>query len=474
MADIEIIKGADNGNPPDTLREMYPKVNRNFQRLNTEFIGHISSKTAHRSEDITYNGQVPGVDVKQAIDNVNGRISEIVAQAGDDNTEIVDARGEYPVLSARLNGVDEKTENNLVSITDIELKYDQNTFGTNNGFVTFLDDDGHIDVYNILKPMFDAQGKKFTSAIITSFSGSDSNYMTWNQIKEMQSQGYDIASHTHTHRRLAQLTDEEQLYELQESKRVLLSNGITPNHVVYPYGDYNNFTMDNVLRYYRSGVATKIASQQNGLLPPLTTAKISRIGLGSYQDLTTTEIKNRILTAKAEGRWVILMTHIWANNAENPPEGNVGAIQDVLSHCVSNGVNIVTYDEGFRRYCNKLEVGNNNITGRPYYVVGADLGEYSNVDNLQNRTVYSTPVLIGTEKPSYFPLNKVVYREVTGANAGSLPGVRAGVLITERFGTNLGYAKQTYKHHARNDVFIRSGNDDDTWTSWVKLSYTSV
>ncbi|MGG3307314.1 glycosyl hydrolase family 28-related protein [Paenibacillus lautus] len=68
---------------------------------------HKISTTAHKAENITYMGQVPGNDVKAAIDNVNGRISEIVAQSGDDITEIVDARGGFPVLGDRLNAFEE-------------------------------------------------------------------------------------------------------------------------------------------------------------------------------------------------------------------------------------------------------------------------------------------------------------------------------------------------------------------------------
>lgn len=372
-----------------------------------------------------------------------------------------------------MNVFDAQLADTTNALIQIENKYDQYTFGPGNGFVTFLDDDGHKDVYNILKPMFDAEGKKFTSAIITSFAGADANYMTWEQIVDLKNQGYGIESHTHTHRRLSQLTDAEQIIELQESKKMLLSHGIVPNHIVYPYGDYNNFTMDNALRYYHSGVATKVAAQQNGLLPPLTTAKISRIGLGSYQDLTTSEIKNRILTAKSEGRWIIFMTHIWSSD-ESPPEGNIAAIQDVLNFCVANNVSVVTYDEAFRRYCNKLELGNNNISGRPYYIIGADLAEYTNVSGLQHRTIYGQTTLVGTEPPSSFPANKVVYKEIPGASAGSMPGARAGVLITERFGTSLGYVKQTYKHHARTEAYMRTANDDDTWSAWVKISTTAV
>lgn len=142
MADIEIIKGADNGNPPDTLRQMYPKVNRNFQRINSELTGHISSKTAHKAENITYTGQVPGDDVKEAIDNVNGRISEIVAQGGDDNTEIVDARGGFTTLGDRLNemGVEFDTKKINVKIGNDE-PLTVNQFPPVGGLVDIIDGD---------------------------------------------------------------------------------------------------------------------------------------------------------------------------------------------------------------------------------------------------------------------------------------------------------------------------------------------
>ncbi|MCM3208486.1 hypothetical protein [Paenibacillus illinoisensis] len=106
MAEIEIIKGANNGNPPDTLRQMYPKVNNNFLNINTEMTGHINSKTAHKAEDISYAGSVPATNAADAIDSVSTRISEIVAQSGDDITEIVDARKGYTVLGDRLNSSD--------------------------------------------------------------------------------------------------------------------------------------------------------------------------------------------------------------------------------------------------------------------------------------------------------------------------------------------------------------------------------
>lgn len=77
---------------------------------------HLTSMTAHAAQQITYSGPVNGSNVKQALDSVNGRISEIVSQAGDDNTEIVDARGGFLVLGDRLNNLDANTPSKYLDV----------------------------------------------------------------------------------------------------------------------------------------------------------------------------------------------------------------------------------------------------------------------------------------------------------------------------------------------------------------------
>lgn len=127
MADIEIIKGADNGNPPDTLRQMYPKVNRNFQKLNNEVAAnktdadnkleaHKSSTTAHSAQNITYSGNAVGSNVKSAIDNMDVRIDNLILESGNSDPEVVDSRGGYPVLGDRLNAFDNRFNNIAVDV----------------------------------------------------------------------------------------------------------------------------------------------------------------------------------------------------------------------------------------------------------------------------------------------------------------------------------------------------------------------
>lgn len=103
MADIKALSGNMK------LPEAWPIIDDNTKKVNADIIGHKTSAKAHLAESIVYSGDVTGaVDVKDAIDRQQKRIDNIVAQSGDDITEIVDARQDadgalYPTLKARMD-----------------------------------------------------------------------------------------------------------------------------------------------------------------------------------------------------------------------------------------------------------------------------------------------------------------------------------------------------------------------------------
>ena len=78
--------------------------------------------------------------------------------------------------------------------------------------------------------------------------------MTWDQIREASRGGVAIASHTHTHRVLGTLPEEDQRWELRESKAALERQLSCPvRTIAYPAGRRGNFT-----------VATKRIAQECG------------------------------------------------------------------------------------------------------------------------------------------------------------------------------------------------------------------
>ena len=89
---IELIQGADTGATiPDKVKQAYPKVNRNFQRM----------KARHLS--------------------LEGRVENIVANSGDSNTEIVDGRLNaegtvHPTIGDNIRGIENKLTTQLADL----------------------------------------------------------------------------------------------------------------------------------------------------------------------------------------------------------------------------------------------------------------------------------------------------------------------------------------------------------------------
>ena len=106
--------------------------------------------------------------------------------------------------------------------------------------ITF--DDGSIDNYTNAFPILKEFNMKATMFIISSYLDGVS-YVAPNQVKEMSDYGIDIESHTVTHRRLSEMSYEDQLNELKNSKESLEKiTGKPIIAVAYPEGMYNEDT----------------------------------------------------------------------------------------------------------------------------------------------------------------------------------------------------------------------------------------
>ncbi|MBZ9686293.1 polysaccharide deacetylase family protein [Clostridium estertheticum] len=108
--------------------------------------------------------------------------------------------------------------------------------------ITF--DDGYVDNYQYAYPILKAFNLKATVFVIPKTIDKRKGYMTSNQLKELQSNGIDIQSHTLDHEELTTLSYERQLDTLKESKKILeniLDKKV--NYIAYPYAKYNDNTI---------------------------------------------------------------------------------------------------------------------------------------------------------------------------------------------------------------------------------------
>jgi len=102
-------------------------------------------------------------------------------------------------------------------------------------------DDGYIDFYHNAYPVLRRLNFQATVFIPTGLM-NQGPYLNWSQIQEMKASGLiSFQAHTVKHVYLPSLSDENALFELRESKKVLESYiGSAVNFLAYPFGATND------------------------------------------------------------------------------------------------------------------------------------------------------------------------------------------------------------------------------------------
>ena len=101
-------------------------------------------------------------------------------------------------------------------------------------------DDGYEDNYREMLPILEAHGMKAVVYVIANQLGQE-GYLTFDQLRDMQTRGVEIESHTANHRPLDGLSHDDLMIELRDAKTYLEWSGInTIYSLSYPNGIYND------------------------------------------------------------------------------------------------------------------------------------------------------------------------------------------------------------------------------------------
>lgn len=134
--------------------------------------------------------------------------------------------------------------------------------------ITF--DDGYRDAYTNAFPILKKYGFSATFYIITSYIDKNNpDYMTWDELRELEKNNMNIGSHTLTHPDLEKADSTRVDKEIGESQTTLQNQlGIKITDFCYPSGKYDSRTINALKKYnYKTAVTVKsgIANETSNL-----------------------------------------------------------------------------------------------------------------------------------------------------------------------------------------------------------------
>jgi peptidoglycan/xylan/chitin deacetylase (PgdA/CDA1 family) len=217
--------------------------------------------------------------------------------------------------------------------------------------VTFTFDDGFETDYDVARPVLDKYHFPATAYVIPSMVGVPDR-LNLTQMKNLQDlNGWDIASHSHSHSNLTSIASSEIESELLLSQQFLLNNGFqnAAAHFAYPYGEFDNGSLKSqVQKYYKTA---RTAEGGFETLPPSDPYRLRAMVVTN--STTPSDVSERVQSAIDNGDWLILVFHrIVESDAAEEFKYLASDLRVIVDDVASRGVDVMTvsqvYDSKYR------------------------------------------------------------------------------------------------------------------------------
>jgi peptidoglycan/xylan/chitin deacetylase (PgdA/CDA1 family) len=185
---------------------------------------------------------------------------------------------------------------------------------------------------------YEAHGIRATFFVNSPRFNFGDNYMTLDEVLDLQHRGHEVGGHTLDHPDLPTLTVEQQHVEICHDRAELLALGLDIKNFAYPFGANSDATQQTVrdCNYNTArqigGISDGSQTYAEGFVPQNRWAMRTPTSLGMQNSLD--DIKAYVTNAEAVGGWIIInMHHIVLDDGSdyNPLKSTTSMYQGTLT-----------------------------------------------------------------------------------------------------------------------------------------------
>jgi peptidoglycan/xylan/chitin deacetylase (PgdA/CDA1 family) len=193
----------------------------------------------------------------------------------------------------------------LIFTTQPETSAAEKTRGT----VTFIFDDGRINITDKAYPVFKKHKVPASVAMITNVLDRK-GYMTKQNLVALNKNGWEVLSHGVSHLSLRTMNNHSIETELKRSKEGLNKLGIKVNGFVAPYSYFPQNNMNQLKKYYSYAFIGYVDSRKEPVNKLISNAKNPfNLVRANMEGKTLKELKHYIDYAHERAIWLVLYEH---------------------------------------------------------------------------------------------------------------------------------------------------------------------
>jgi peptidoglycan/xylan/chitin deacetylase (PgdA/CDA1 family) len=189
------------------------------------------------------------------------------------------------------------------------------------------------------------QEREMTATFYVNPSRMDGLYMSVDELLTLQNNDFEIGSHGNSHLDFSYLSDSQIRDELQISKQVLQSWGLTANNFAYPDASRNDYTDSIVAEYYHSARYGYVGSYVMHF--PITQFLLTGFPGETGDPTALSKLKSMVDQVYSANGWTIIVFHNVYPDANNSLDAISSAdFASFLDYVQAKGVATFTVDQG--------------------------------------------------------------------------------------------------------------------------------